>query len=104
MVNNLEVEVILLGVQPYSFKDKDSDRLVEGLNVFFIERKAEKSDFGIGFLPKKASLPKESYDFFKDLEFPYTAKVIADSRFTSRGVVTKVVNFKPVKKAVLSIS
>jgi hypothetical protein len=103
VVNNLNVEVILLGVQPYSFKDKDSDRLVEGVNVYFIERQAEKSDYGVGFVPKKANLPIQSFAFLKDLEYPYSARVITESRFTSRGVMTKIVDFKPDKKVNIAI-
>jgi hypothetical protein len=98
MVANIDVEVILLGVQPYSFKDRETGRLVEGVNVYFIEKQAEKSDYGVGFVPKKANLPIDTLSTLKELEFPYTAKVDVDSRFTSRGVVTKVVGFKPVRK------
>jgi hypothetical protein len=103
MVNNLNVEVILLGIQPYSFKDKDSNRLVEGVNVYFIEKQAEKSDFGIGFVPKKANLPIEAFDYLKQLDFPYSARVITESRFTNRGVMTKIVDFKPDKKVTLPL-
>lgn len=100
MVNmvNIDVEVILLGVQPYSFKDRDTGRLVEGVNVYFIEKQAEKSDYGIGFLPRKANLPIDTLSVFKDLEFPFIAKVEVNSRFSSRGVATKIVGFKPIRK------
>jgi hypothetical protein len=103
MVNNLNVEVILLGVQPYSFKDKETDRLVEGVNVYFIERQAEKSDFGVGFIPKKANLPIQAFAYLKELDFPYSARVITESRFTSRGVITKIIDFKPDKKVNLPV-
>jgi hypothetical protein len=98
MTKDLNVEVILLGVQPYSFRDRETDRLVEGLNVFFIEKSPETGQYGYGFLPKKANLPIEALEFFSNLEFPYNASVVTDSRFTSRGVVTKIIDFKPNAK------
>lgn len=98
MVANIDVEVILLGVQPYSFRDRDTGRLVEGVNVYFVEKQAVEGDYGVGYLPRKASLPIDTFSTFKDLDFPLTARVEVDSRFTSRGVVTRVVGFKPGRK------
>lgn len=104
MVANQDVEVILLGVQPYSFKDKDSGRQVEGVNVFFIEKKSENSEYGVGFVPKKASLPIDTLPALKGLEFPYAAKVDIDQRFTSKGVMAKIVGFKPSRRVSLGIA
>ncbi|WP_420769193.1 hypothetical protein ACNR9V_20690 (plasmid) [Parageobacillus thermoglucosidasius] len=104
MVGNQDVEVILLGVQPYSFKDKDSGRQVEGVNVYFIERKSENSDYGVGFVPRKASLPMDVLPALKGLEFPYSAKVIVEQRFTNRGVMAKIVDFKPSRRVSLGLS
>lgn len=104
MVVNQDVEVILLGVQPYSFKDKESGRQVEGVNVYFIERKSENSDYGIGFVPRKANLPIDALPSLKSLEFPYSAKVDVESRFTSRGVIAKIVGFKPNRRVSLGMA
>lgn len=99
-----DVEVILLGVQPYSFKDKDSGRQVEGVNVFFIEKKSENSEYAVGFVPRKASLPIDYLSSLETLEFPYSAKVDVESRFTGRGVISKVVGFKPVRRVTLGMA
>lgn len=104
MMANQDVEVILLGIQPYSFKDKESGRQVEGVNVFFIERKSENSDYGVGFVPKKASLPIDTFPALKGLEFPYAAKVDVESRFTNRGVMAKIVGFKPSRRVTLGLN
>lgn len=103
MVANQDVEVILLGIQPYAFKDKDSGRQVEGVNVFFIEKKSENSEYAVGFVPKKASLPIDVLSLLKPLEFPYTAKVAVESKFTGRGLMAKVVGFKPVRRVTLGM-
>lgn len=97
MENNLKVTV--LGVQPYKFNDDKTGREVSGCSVYFIEQKPQNDDFGVGYLPKKASLPYEAYGFLKTFQFPQEAEPVMETSFTSKGARIKITDFKPLKKA-----
>lgn len=92
-----QVIVTLLGAKPYDFIDEKTGRNVKGCTVFFHEEKPQKDDYGVGFLPKKTTFPYENYNKFVDINFPSKATPEMETRFTSKGAMTKIVDFKPLK-------
>lgn len=96
-----KVQVILLGVQPYNFKN-DNNEEVKGCNAYFIETTMQNDEYGNGFLPKKATLLHEKYSDLKELDFPIVANAVLQTTFTSKGVRTKVSDFEKIKKATIA--
>lgn len=91
------VEVTILGVSAYSFNDKETGRLVEGCNVWFIEKDPENNENAKGFVPRKATLPIDTFDKLKSLTFPHVAKAELTTKFSTRGAVTKITGFTGVR-------
>lgn len=92
-----KVKVTLLGVQSYSFQDKESGRQVEGTNCFFIEQAPANADNKAGFVPNKATLPVIAFDQLKHLSFPSDCEAVVSTEFTNKGVRSKITDFKPIK-------
>ena len=92
----MNVQVTLLGVQSYSFQDKESGRQVEGTNCFFIEQAPANTDNKAGFVPNKATLPVEAFNDLKKLSFPCDCEAVVSTEFSNKGVRSKVTNFKPL--------
>mgnify|MGYP005627866403 CR=1 FL=1 len=95
-MNNFELTV--LGVSSYSFTDEKSGRLVQGTNVWFVEKTKTCNDNTEGFIPKKATIPYELFPKMQKMDFPFLCKPIMEQSFGSKGVITKVVDFEPIKK------
>lgn len=93
------ITVNLKGAKPYKFTDKESGREVAGCNVFFELLDQQNNDEGKGFLPQKANLPYEAWDYMRSIDYPSAADAVLKDEFTSKGVRTKIVNFIPLKKA-----
>lgn len=96
---NKDVVVNILGVQPYSFTDEKTGREIKGCSVYFHEEKEQNNEFGVGFIPRKASLPLEMYANISKFNFPCKANPVMETQFTSRGAKTKITDFKPLKMA-----
>ena len=88
------VNVTLLGATNYSFKDETTGKMVEGTNVWFQEDKPDNTDSACGFIPKKARLDYGAYNQMKDINYPVKAKPVLETRYTSRGVSTKITHFE----------
>lgn len=88
------VKVTLLGISSYSFQDKESGRQVEGTNCWFIEQTPANEDSKAGFVPNKATLPVEAFHQLKHFTFPSECNAVLKTEFTSKGVRTKIVDFK----------
>lgn len=91
--------VTVLGVQPYKFNDDKTGREVSGCSVYFIEQNAQNDEYGVGFVPKKASLPHEAFQYLKTFQFPQDCEPVMETFFTSRGAKIKITDFKPLKTA-----
>lgn len=89
------MQVKIEGAQPYSFKDNESGRLVEGVNVFFLQ-KSQNAD-AVGMIPTKVTLPYSTWDKVKQLNFPSHCSLEMEQFFTQKGVKTKVVDLTLVK-------
>lgn len=97
-MENLKINV--LGYVPYSFKDKETGNLVSGLSVWFTEEKAQNDDYGVGFIPRKITMPYEYKNILQGISFPYSAEPKFSTRFTSKGPKTEIseLDFKdPIK-------
>lgn len=88
------MKVVLQGAQSYSFKDNDSGRQVEGVNVFFLQ-KSDNPD-AVGLIPTKVTLPIHTWNRVKELKFPSTVELVMEQIFTQKGIKTKVSDFKYV--------
>jgi hypothetical protein len=80
----------VVGARKYSFKDKDSQRLVEGVNVFFLEKANSADD--VGQIPNKISVPYHEWDNIRMLPFPVACEAVLEQVFSSKGIKTKVVS------------
>ena len=98
----MNMNVIVLGVNQYSFQDKDSQRLIEGCSVHYVKLDAEESDDKRGYHPVKASLPQEQYGMFKGVGFPQECQASIEIDLGSKKNQLKIKSFKPVKKVAFS--
>jgi hypothetical protein len=92
-MGNLVVKIE--GASKYSFTDDKTNRLVEGVNVFYLHNK--NSEHSVGLIPQKITLPFDSWGYVKDLSFPVSAEIITEQQLGSKGVFNKVVGVKPIK-------
>lgn len=97
MNGNQEIEVLLLGIEPYFFTDK-TGRNVELVGVYFVEPKPEDNEYAKGYIPKKVNVSIENLSILRDLEYPYVASAKVEARLTKRGIVSKVIGFEPIRK------
>lgn len=88
------VNVVLLGATNYSFKDENTGKLIEGTNVWFQEEKEDSTENACGFIPKKARLDYSAFTHMKSIHYPVKAKPVLETRYTSRGVSTKITHFE----------
>ena len=78
------------GASRYSFNDRDTGRLVEGVNVFFMQTASTADQ--VGKIPQKVSLPISAWDKVKAIPFPIDCEAVIEQQFTSRGIKSKVVD------------
>jgi hypothetical protein len=85
----------VVGAKAYSFNDKESGRLVEGINVWFTTKgDASKNEFGE--IPQKLNLPITALNEVASLPFPVACEARIEQEFTSRGIKTKVVGLTAI--------
>jgi hypothetical protein len=82
-----ELKLFVLGYTPYKFKDKDSEKIISGISVWFIEEKAQFDDYGVGFLPRKVTMPYAFKDKLEKLTYPFQADPVMATRFTAKGAI-----------------
>lgn len=92
-----KVLVNLQGVSSYKFEDEKTNKIVQGTSAWFSEVQPVANETTKGFIPKKVNLPLEAFELYKDLAFPIKVYAMLETRFTNRGVVTKINNFELVK-------
>lgn len=86
------LKVNVIGAKRYSFNDRESGRLVEGVNVFYT-RPADGSD-EIGEVTQKVTLPIDTFPKIKSFKFPANCEVVLEQKLSSKGVVSKPVDLK----------
>lgn len=86
------------GVRKYSFTDDKTGRLVEGVNVYFLQE--EHDEHTIGKIPAKISLPITAWNKVSRFHFPCECAPEFKQEFSAKGVRTKVVDLHQVKQAV----
>lgn len=78
-------KVIVLGARDYDFVDSDTGERKVGATVHFIVLDDYHS--GVGYIPRRTSVPIEVYRDMKELQYPFLAELVLENYFTSRGVV-----------------
>lgn len=92
---NVEQEVLLLGMSPYSFKNDDG-QLVEGLTVHYVAPK-EPLENGVGLKPIKARMDVKEYGKYQYQELPALCKLKGEFHFSSNKVeIVSFSDFKPI--------
>jgi hypothetical protein len=82
----------VVGASRYSFEDKDSKRLVEGVNVFFLQDASNQDQ--IGQITSKVSLPISAWGGITQIKFPSDCEAFVEQQFTSKGIKSKVTSLK----------
>lgn len=94
----MDITLHVVGARRYSFNDRETGRLVEGVNVFYLsEDKTDENS--CGQVPAKVTLPYHFFDKIKTFEFPATCKAQLQQTLTAKGVKTNVVGLDFIKKA-----
>jgi hypothetical protein len=89
--------IIVEGAYKYSFNDKQSGRLVEGITVYYMQEKNQENS--VGRIPQKISISDVGqWQNISALKFPCTAEIISEQALGSKGVYTKVVGVRAVQK------
>lgn len=92
---NVEQEVIVLGMSPYSFKNDDKEQ-VEGLTVHYVAPK-EPLENGTGLKPIKATMDYQEYSKYQHQQFPALCTLKGEFRFSSNRIaIVSFSNFKPI--------
>lgn len=92
---NVEQEVLVLGMSPYSFKNDDGE-LVDGLSVHYVAPK-ELLENGTGLKPIKARMDVKEYAKYQYQELPALCTLQGEFRFSSNKVeIVSFSNFKPI--------
>lgn len=89
--NKLIVEAV--GARKYSFTDKDSGRLVEGVTVYHLQ----EQEGCLGKIPSKLSFPFALSAKISGLTFPARYEIETTQVLSSKGVITKFVDLHLVK-------
>lgn len=90
-----DFNILVEGASKYSFTDRDSGRLVEGVNVFhMIEAENENQ---LGQIPSKITLPIESWNYLVKFNYPCTCSLVTKQILGKKGIITKVIGLKEVK-------
>lgn len=94
---NNTIELYVVGAKAYSFNDRETGRLVEGVNIFYLNE--DKTDNqSVGQVPAKVTLPFHFFDKVSTFKFPSLCKATLEQQLTAKGVKTKVVDLNFVKE------
>lgn len=86
----MNITVTAVGAQIYSFNDRDTGRLVEGITVYYLED--AKHDNKCGKLPQKISISDCSqWGEIKNYPFPCPVDVLTEQRLGGKGVYSKTI-------------
>lgn len=87
-------QVIILGYSTYSFEDEKTKRLIEGTTVHIISTTHQNDEYGVGYLPKRVTMPKDFSEYLEGLSFPHVAEPVMVHQFTSKGPKAIVKSFQ----------
>ena len=92
---NVEKEVLVLGMSPYSFKNDDGE-LIEGLIVHYVAPD-EPLEQGVGLKPIKARLDVKEYGKYQHEQFPALCTLKGNFQLSNMKInITDFSNFKPL--------
>lgn len=92
---NVEKEVLLLGMSPYSFKNDDGE-LIEGLTVHYVAPD-ELLENGTGLKPIKARMDVSDYKQYQFETLPATCTLKGQFQLSNMKLnITGFSNFKPL--------
>jgi hypothetical protein len=86
----------VVGATRYSFEDRESKRLVEGVNVWFMQESEGKD--AVGQIPAKVSLPIDTWEDVRYLPFPIDCEAHTKEVITKRGIISKVIGLEAILK------
>jgi hypothetical protein len=86
------LKLVIEGATKYSFNDRESGRLVEGINLYYLEPKNTANS--VGKIPQKITISDVSkWEKVNTLVFPSTVELVTEQILGSKGIINKVVNF-----------
>ncbi len=92
---NVEKEVLLLGMSPYSFKNDDGE-LIEGLTVHYVAPD-ELLEHGTGLKPIKARMDVADYNKYQFQELPALCTLKGQFQLSNMKLnILSFSNFKPL--------
>lgn len=87
--------IVVEGASRYNFTDRESGRVVQGVNVFhLVESEGEDAR---GKIPSKITLPIEAWDYIVRYNFPCKCSLVTKQILGKKGVITKVIGIKEIK-------
>lgn len=85
----MEEKVLVLGVRPFDFKDRETGRQVQGMTVHYIGGESSKGDQGLGWEPQKITVPMAFFESVVQVPGFYTLAMDLqrgrDGRMNARG-------------------
>lgn len=90
------IELNAVGARRYSFEDRDSKRLVEGVNIYYLNE--EVNDDVVGVIPAKVTLPYDAWNKVSRFPFPCACDATLTQTLTAKGVKTNVTDINLSKR------
>lgn len=90
----MEMDIIVLGMNRYSFADRDTGELRQGTTIHYTLTTPLQEDNKIGHLPAKATFKYEMFDLFRTKKFPFKGKALCTLDPTNRANPIKVIEIK----------
>lgn len=88
-----DLKLNVVGARRYSFNDRETGRLVQGVNVYYLGS-PENGEDTCGVIPAKVTLPYETFNKISSFPFPSICIAKTAQVLTAKGVKTNVVDLE----------